>query len=233
MTEGRWTRRRVLSGLGLLPLAAASPLALASGEGRSVPRKFVMDQAMRWLREGNRRFVKRTFTHPNATLQRQAELMTEGQHPFVTILSCSDSRVPVELIFDRGLGDLFVVRVAGAVADVDEIATCEYGLGHLETPLLVVLGHTQCGAVTAVVKGDKLGGNLPQLVDNIAPAVERAKARNLEGNDLILEAIKENVRQSLQDVFKGSAEITHRVHQGQAAVVGAVYHLDSGEVEWL
>ncbi|MBF0135651.1 MAG: carbonic anhydrase [Magnetococcus sp. DMHC-1] len=199
------------------------------------PNKTTLDQAMRYLREGNRRFAKRTMDRPNQTLARQSDVFIDGQHPFATIISCSDSRVPVELIFDRGIGDLFVIRIAGNVADTDEIATCEYGVGHLGTPLIVVLGHTKCGAVTAVVKKDHVGGKIPQLVDNIVPAVERSRAKNLRGGTdaLILDAIKENVRQAITDIFNGSEELTHLAHQGKMAAVGGVYNLETGEVEWL
>ncbi|MBF0153069.1 MAG: carbonic anhydrase [Magnetococcales bacterium] len=227
------TRRGLLTGMAALSVATLLPRwSLASGDN---PNKTTLDQAMRYLREGNKRFSKRSMERPNQTLNRQAEVFSEGQHPFATIISCSDSRVPVELLFDRGIGDLFVVRVAGNVVHTDEIATCEYGVGHLGTPLIVVLGHSKCGAVTAVVKKDHLGGKIPQLVDNIVPAVERSRAKkNLIGMDaLVRDAIKENVRQSISDIFNGSEELTTLAHQGKMAAVGGVYDLESGEVEWL
>ncbi|MBF0177006.1 MAG: carbonic anhydrase [Magnetococcales bacterium] len=226
------TRRRVLTGMATLAAAALLPRRSLAFDSDS--DKTTLDQAMRYLREGNRRFAKRSMERPNQTLIRQSEVETDGQHPFATIISCSDSRVPVELIFDRGIGDLFVVRVAGNVVHTDAIATCEYGVGHLGTPLIVVLGHTRCGAVTAVVKNDHLGGKIPQLVDNIVPAVERSRAKKLIGvNALILDAIKENVRQSISDIFNGSEELTTLAHQGRMAAVGGVYNLETGEVEWL
>ncbi|MBF0625644.1 MAG: carbonic anhydrase [Magnetococcales bacterium] len=227
------TRRQLVTGMSALSLAAMLPRwgqALERG-----PSKITMDQAMTWLREGNRRFANRSLRQPNLTVRRQRELADTGQHPFATIISCSDSRVPVEMVFDRGLGDLFVVRVAGNVADTDEIATCEYGIGHLATPLLVVLGHSQCGAVTAVVKQTPLPGKLPLLVDNIQPAVDRARTLITRPDEdaLILAAVKENVRQSLADIFRGSEEITRLTQQGRMAAVGGVYHVETGEVEWL
>lgn len=191
------------------------------------------EQALRRLQEGNQRFVSGQSLHPDLTLARLQETAKGGQHPFATILGCSDSRVPVEAIFDQGVGDLFVVRVAGNVADTDEIATVEYGCGHLETPLMVVLGHTKCGAVTAVVKGDKVGGSLPKLVDNIAAPVKRAKARHLDGDALVDAAIRENVQQSMADLQRRSTELTHLVHEGKLKIVGAIYHIDTGKVEWV
>src|SRR5262245_28073525 len=121
------------------------------------------EAALKMLQEGNARFVAGKARHPHEDQGRRNETAS-GQHPFASILSCSDSRDPVEVTFDEGVGDLFVVRVAGNVADTDEIASLEYGAEHLGTQLIAVLGHTKCGAVTAVVNEDKLGGSLPQLV---------------------------------------------------------------------
>ena len=191
------------------------------------------EQALQRLKEGNRRFVLGTPQYPNLTRERMIETARGGQHPFATIISCSDSRVPVEAIFDQGVGDLFVIRVAGNVADTDEIGTSEYGGGHLGTPLLVVMGHTQCGAVTAVAKGEKVGGSLPKLVDNIIPAVKRAKAQGLAGDALIAASIRENVHQSLHDLEHNSKEIKHLVHEGKLKMVGAIYNIETGEVDWI
>ncbi|MBF0424043.1 MAG: carbonic anhydrase, partial [Magnetococcales bacterium] len=162
--------------------------------------KMTPAQAIDVLKAGNKRFVEGRTERPNLTRERLIDTFNNGQHPFVTIISCSDSRVPVEHIFDRGIGDLFVIRVAGNVVDIDEIGTTEYGAGHLGTPLILVMGHTKCGAVTAVVKGDKVGGFIPRLVGHITPAAKRSQAKGLAGDDLILDAIKENVRQTMEDL---------------------------------
>ncbi|MBF0626742.1 MAG: carbonic anhydrase [Magnetococcales bacterium] len=215
-------------GVGALVLPR---FALASNP--SAAPAMTPEQALQLLKEGHARFMTGKSERPNLTPQRIAETFSKGQHPFVTIISCSDSRVPVEHIFDRGIGDLFVIRVAGNVADTDEIGTAEYGAGHLNTPLILVLGHTKCGAVTAVVKGDKVGGSIPKLVDNIIPAAERAKAKGLAGDELILEAIRENVNQSIQDLLANSQELSHLRHEGKVKMVGAVYHIDNGALEWL
>lgn len=185
------------------------------------------------LKEGNERFVADAPQHPNAGAVIRKETATAGQEPFATVLSCSDSRAPVELIFDRGVGEIFTVRVAGNVADTDEIATMEYGVGHLHTPLLVVMGHTRCGAVTAVAKGAELHGLIPELVDNIQPAVLRAKALGATEENLIPNAIRENVWQSIADIFRRSSEIKGAVAKGELTIIGCIYDLDTGKVEWL
>ena len=218
--------------LAILLLAVFSALpALASSDGPGVSP----DQALDMLKQGNARFVSGKTKHPNQTLARLQETAAKGQKPFVTVLGCSDSREPVELLFDQGVGDVFVVRVAGNVADVDEVGTIEYGVGHLNTPLLLVLGHTKCGAVTAVVTGAQVGGSIPQLVDNIAPAAERAKAQGagLAQDQLVEKAVRENVWQSMADTLKRSEEVRHLVAAGKLKVVGAVYDLGTGKIEWM
>jgi carbonic anhydrase len=192
------------------------------------------DQASLMLKDGNQRFATHQMKFPNVSRERMQEVAA-GQKPFASVLSCSDSRVPVEYIFDAGLGDIFVVRVAGNVADVDEIGTIEYGVGHLKTPLLVVMGHSGCGAVTAVATGAEVGGSIPQLVDNIIPAVKTAEKMHpdLHGKDLVPEAIKANIWQSIEDLYQHSPEVSELVHSGFLKVTGALYHLDDGHVEWL
>ena len=185
------------------------------------------------LQEGNERFVGGTLKHPNTDAAHRSAAALEGQEPFATVLSCSDSRVPVELIFDRGVGEIFTVRVAGNVADTDEIATIEYGVGHLHTPVVIVMGHSRCGAVTAVVKDVELEGLLPQLVDNIKPAAEIAKHEGGEESVIIANAIKANVWQSISDVLRRSAIVRKEIEAGGVSVIGAVYNLETGTVDWL
>jgi carbonic anhydrase len=209
--------------------------ALILGVTAAFSSDMTPDKALQTLKEGNARYAKGFSQHPSQDQARRAETAVKGQRPYATILSCSDSRVPVEMIFDAGIGDIFVVRVAGNVADVDEIGSMEYGTDHLETPVLVVLGHTFCGAVTAVAKGSEVHGSIPKLVDNILPAVERARKNRPGGpeQDLIAEATKENVWQSIQDLMKNSPAVAGRVKSGRLMVVGAVYDIASGEVAWL
>lgn len=193
------------------------------------------DQALSQLKEGNERYAGGTAKHPCQDPQWRKETADKGQKPYATILSCSDSRVPVEIIFDSGIGELFVVRVAGNVADVDEIGTMEYGVDHLGTPLLVVLGHTRCGAVTAVTQKAEVHGSIPQLVDNIEPAVARARAAHPQlGTDaLVEEAIKENAWQSIEDLFADSEIVRKRVREGHLKVVAAIYNIEDAKVNWM
>jgi len=153
-----------------------------------------------------------------------------GQSPKAIVLACSDSRVGPELIFDETLGDLFVVRTAGNVADSVALGSIEYALDHLHSPLLVVLGHQACGAVTAACSGEKMpSSNLQAIVERINPAVAQAKTY-AKGNDLIESAIKENVHQSAKDVLANSEIIRDAVKSGKLSVVEAEYELDSGKV---
>lgn len=190
------------------------------------------DVVLRELKEGNLRFVSDRMVHDLISAARRAEL-SDGQHPTVTVLSCSDSRVPPELVFDRGLGELFTIRVAGNVADTDEIGTIEYGVGHLHTPVLLVLGHTSCGAVKAVAENASLSGSLPKLVDNIVPAVLRAKDEASTPEGVIDAAVRANVWVSIEDIFQRSEEVRQRAAAGKLRVIGAVYDLHTGIVSWM
>ncbi len=194
------------------------------------------------LRQGNERFVKGTSIHPNTGAARfiQAGTENQGDHAYATVITCSDSRVPVERVFDAGVMDIFVIRVAGNVCDTDEVGSIEYGLAHVNTPVLVVLGHTQCGAVTAVThavqgRGHPLERNIPPLVDNIQPAVERTiKAHpHLHGDDVIPPAIVENVWQGIEDLFMSSPSTRNLVNSGRVKIVGAIYDVGTGKVRWL
>ncbi len=192
-------------------------------------------EALRLLREGNARFASWKAENPNVSSARLTETATQGQHPVATVLACSDSRVPVERVFDRGIGDIFVVRVAGNVCGTDEVASLEYGVEHLGTPLLIVLGHTNCGAVIAALSNGEAHGNIPALLDKIAPAVASVRRKNpgLADKDLLSAAIIANVWQSIADMYKSSAILREKVRSGQLTVVGAVYDIANGKVTWL
>jgi len=197
--------------------------------------KIAPNEAIALLTDGNERFVTGQQHYPNQDQSRRNLTSSKGQHPFATVISCSDSRVPVEILFDRGIGDIFVVRVAGNVVDIDEAGSIEYGVDHLETPVLVVLGHTHCGAVTAVAAKAKLHGKIPPLVDNIIPAVLKAQEEHphLKGEALIEEAVKYNVWQAIEDLFKTSPISVGRIKYGKLKVVGAIYDIKTGKVSWL
>lgn len=190
--------------------------------------------ALTLLQEGNQRFTRQQTQGPNRDASRLKATQND-QQPFATILTCSDSRVSPEILFDRGIGELFVIRVAGNVCDVDEAGTIEYGTGHLGTPLVVVLGHDKCGAVKAVCTGAEVHGNIPGLVDNIIPAYEavRADQPTLEGKALIDAVITENVWRSIEDLLTRSDEVRTLVYENRISVVGAVYDIATGEVRWM
>lgn len=186
------------------------------------------------LAKGNQRFVSGKPEYPHQDAARKAEA-TQGQHPVATVISCSDSRVPPELIFDKGLGDLFIIRVIGNIGSLDETGSAEYGTEHLNTPVLVVLGHTKCGAVTAAVTHAEVHGSIPPVLAHITPAVRTTKHDhpNLKDDELIAEAIKANVFHSIQELFDRSSIIRHRVSSGKLKIVGAIYDISNGQVNWL
>ena len=193
------------------------------------------DQALALLQAGNQRFASGASAHPRLDFPRRAQVVADGQQPYATVLCCSDSRVPPELILDSGIGDLFVVRIAGNISATDEVASVEYGVCHIGTPLCTVLGHSYCGAVTAVLTGAQLHGCIPALVAPISPAVERAKSEHpgMGFEQLLKYAVQFNVWQSIEDLRGRSAAIRQRVREGALKIVGAVYDLDTGYVDWL
>ena len=227
------TYRNIVAAI-LILLLAAPAVATAAKPG---PGKVIS-----MLMAGNKRFVegKALYPHTDAARLKLAGVENQGDHAYATVITCSDSRVPVELLFDAGVMDIFVIRVAGNVCDTDEAGSIEYGLAHVNTPVLVVLGHTQCGAVTAVTHavhgtGHVLERNIPPLVDNITPAVKRAMSQNpnVHGDDIIPYAIVENVWQSVEDLFMKSPSTRSLVKSGKVRVVGAIYDVSTGKVRWL
>lgn len=180
------------------------------------------------LMVGNRRFVAgKAQTRDLVSLRHK---LVSGQSPKAIILSCSDSRVGPELIFDQSLGDIFVVRTAGNVADAVALGSIEYAVDHLHSPLLIVLGHQKCGAVSAACSGENMPSrNLDAIVERINPAVTQAKTY-AKADDLIESAIKENVHQSAKDVLANSQIIRDAVKAGKLSVIEAEYELDSGQV---
>lgn len=221
-----------LAGLMLRPILAGL-LFLPQGSGELEGP--TAEDALRLLREGSQRYVAGSLQHPRTDASRREETASQGQKPFATILSCSDSRVAPEYLFDQGIGDLFVVRVAGNVADVDEIGTVEYGVDHLGTPLLVVLGHTQCGAVTAVAQKAEIHGSIPRLVDNIVPAVERVRADQpgLKEEEFVPACIRANVMRSIEDLLENSPALRGRAREGRVKILGALYDISNGLIAWM
>src|SRR3954469_25321651 len=208
---------RILLGASLCGAVAA---------GQSLPSA---DAVLRELKAGNDHHVSKRYQHPHQNAERQREL-AESQHPHAIVLSCADSRVAPEIILDQGLGDLFDVRVAGNVAGDAELASLEYAAVHLHTPLLVVMGHQKCGAVTAAAESGEAEGHLPSLLGLIHPAVERARS---QPGDLIENAVRMNVENVVQQVKGSTPVLAALVERGTLKVVGAVYSLDTGTVAWL
>ncbi|MFA6448675.1 MAG: carbonic anhydrase [bacterium] len=193
------------------------------------------DAALSALKAGNARYVAGKSRHPNQNSARRKETAEKGQNPIAAVIGCADSRVPVEMLFDQGVGDVFAVRVAGNVSAPDEIGSVEYAVEHLGTPMIVILGHSKCGAVTAAVKGGELPGSIGQLVEHIKPAVEEAKRKNpgVDGDALVQPAIEANVRQAISDLMSKSAIVREAVKHGKLKVAGALYDIATGKVTWL
>ncbi len=187
------------------------------------------EATLKHLMEGNARFAQGAAAHPHANRERRDEL-AKGQHPPAVVLTCADSRVPPELLFDQGLGDLFVLRVAGNVTDDFITASVEYALEHLGSRLVMVLGHQRCGAVDAAVKGGEAHGHVVALVHALQPAVE--DARGVAG-DPVENAVRANVRRVVNSLKTSAPVISKLVESGQVKGVGARYGLDSGAVELL
>jgi carbonic anhydrase len=191
-------------------------------------RDLTTDQALRKLLAGNYRFVCRRTNNPNQSIDRLNELSNE-QKPFATILGCSDSRAPLEVIFDQGLGDLFVIRVAGNVVTPSELASIEYGVSILQTKVLMVLGHSLCGAVQAALTGGHLIGHLNTLTDLIQPAIARSSRQ--PGN--VFEAgVRENILLQT-DRLRQSSVIAQRLDEKQLKLVGGYFDFKTGDVSIL
>jgi len=185
------------------------------------------DAVLKELAAGNARYVAGKLTLVTATPARRAEVV-RSQHPKAIVLGCSDSRVPPELLFDQGIGDLFVVRVAGNVAAPDTLGSVEYAAGHLGTPLVVVLGHTGCGAVAATCAGGHAEGHVEAIVEEIRPAVLLVKAASPEA--CAKAAVPENARLAAASLTKESPILAKLVADGKLRIVTAVYDLATGAV---
>jgi carbonic anhydrase len=193
--------------------------------------------ALARLRDGNRRFVADQTTTPALSGQARRAALVDGQEPFAIVLGCSDSRVPAELVFDQGLGDLFVIRVAGNVVAPSQVGSVEFAAARFGTRLVVVMGHSQCGAIIATLE-DVLGRttnqsrNLRSIVDRVRPSVESllASRREEDPDALVREAIRANVRASVDHLRHGSELLEQLIREEGLLVVGAEYSLESGVV---
>lgn len=225
------SRRRFLSGMACGCAALATSWSAVPGEAASAKPKtsVTADQALTMLKEGNAAFVQGVCT---PTSQSQLQELARGQSPFAVVVACSDSRTPPGSLFNRGLGDLFIVRVAGNTVDNTGLGSIEYGVTVLGAPLVVVLGHTQCGAVEAAVKvvkdKAKFPGSIGTVVAPIIPAV-----RSLEGGpDLANRAVVANVQRVVSRLKSAKPIISRAVAERRLKIVGAVYDLASGKVDF-
>ena len=196
-------------------------------------------EALERLRAGNRRFVSDTRNADLSTGQSRRSELTEGQEPFAVILGCSDSRVPVEMVFDQGLGDLFVIRVAGNIVAPSQIGSVEFAAERFGTRLVVVLGHSRCGAIKATLEElqrpmENQSRNLRSIVDFVRPSVEKLLATSLKHDPetLMQYAVHANIRESVRHLRHGSPMIEQLIQAEGMMVVGAEYSLETGMVEF-
>lgn len=193
--------------------------------------QLTVGQALDKLQGGNQRFVK---GKPNVWDSGSAkrEKLAAGQSPYACIISCADSRVPPEQVFDASLGELFVIRVAGNVTPREVVASADYAVGHLGCPVVVVMGHTKCGAVAAALADSDFNEPLNSLVDEIRPSVDACHLKGYGSDDLYEGAIKENARAGAAELVAGSRAIEQAISAGTCVVLSAVYDIESGEVKW-
>ena len=211
-------------------LLGANQLARAADPAHPEQPAVAPAEAIAKLKEGNGRYASGKLQHPGQTTERRAEL-TKDQHPFAVIVSCSDSRVPPEIVFDQGLGDLFVVRVAGNVIDDHGLGSIEYAVDHLGARLIVVLGHQSCGAVKAaketIAAKSKAPGHIQSLVTAIQPAVEATAKSDLGAT------VEANVKNVVQALRTSTPILKPKVDSGEVQVIGGYYSLDTGAVTFL
>jgi carbonic anhydrase len=204
------------------------------------PAPLSATHALQRLREGNHRFVQNVRSLDTAIGQSARASLAAGQNPFAVILSCSDSRVPSEIVFDQGLGDLFVIRVAGNVVAPSLVGSVEFAAATFGTRLVVVMGHSRCGAIKATLdfiqhRVDAPSENIHDIVDRCRPAVEsvvHAAGPDVEPGRLVHEAVRANVRQSCSHLRHGSRLLERLIQEEGLLVVGADYSLDTGQVDF-
>ncbi len=187
-------------------------------------------KALDKLKKGNERFVTSHQQHPDESVSRRKEMMN-GQHPFVVILSCSDSRVPLELIFDQGFGDLFEIKNAGNVLDDHVIGSIEYAVMHCGVKLIVIMGHQDCGAIKATLSGVSETKYIQSLEDSIQPAIEDCKKNGLEVNSD--NVVKAHIMQDIKELMEQDHYLINYMKENNVKIMPAYYHIDSGKVDFL
>jgi carbonic anhydrase len=200
---------------------------------RMIPAREAYDR----LREGNVRFAANVRGSDAFVSHMRRVELASGQEPFAIILGCSDSRVPAEIVFDQGLGDLFVIRVAGNIVAPSQVGSVEFAAERYHTRLVVVLGHSQCGAILATIEElrvptDKHSRNLRAIVDRVSPSVEPLLATNLKDDVLVTQAVRANIRASVSHLRHGSEVLEELIQNDGLLVVGAEYSLETGVVDF-
>ncbi|HEY9602109.1 MAG TPA: carbonic anhydrase [Allocoleopsis sp.] len=227
--NGRFSRRNLLKfgagAVGTSVLTAGLSSQFGFPEKAVAQNDMTPEQALQMLLDGNKRFVSGKRKNPHQDMARLTEV-AKTQKPFASILSCADSRVPSEIVFDQGFGDLFVCRVAGNLATPEEIGSLEFGTSVLGSKVIMVLGHERCGAVDATIKGAQVPGQIATLLDAIKPAIKNSE--NQPG-DRLENAVKANVLFQIQRL-KASPVISQLIQDGKLKVVGGYYDLDTGAV---
>lgn len=185
------------------------------------------EEAIRLLMEGNQRFIRAREIHPNQSVERRTDV-AKGQNPIAVIVSCSDSRVPPEIVFDQGLGDLFVIRSAGNLVDSIGLGSIEYAIEHLGVELIIVLGHERCGAVSAAVQGGEAPGHIAKIIKEIHPAVEIAKKQT---GDLVDNSVISNINMVVKQLQESEPILKEFIHNKKLKIIGARYDLDDGIVK--
>lgn len=187
------------------------------------------EQALQELFEGNHRFFSSRPEHPRQDSARRSEIVTQ-QVPFAAILTCADSRISPEIIFDQGLGDLFVVRVAGNILNDHVLGSLEYASLHLNTPLIIVMGHTHCGMITAVAKDQELDGSIASIAPLIEPHVDNIRKKD---GDLVYNATVEVARQTAKQLSESDPILSDKVRKGTLQVLPAMFDISTGRVSLL
>lgn len=204
-----------------------------------VNKMLTAEEALERLKNGNQRFVNGQTNHPKLLTHAQRAEMAESQEPFAIVLGCSDSRVPAEMVFDQGLGDLFVIRVAGNIVAPSQVGSVEFAAESFGCPIVVVLGHTHCGAIHSTISAlmnptQPSSANLMSIVNRVRPSVEILMQTELKDDldKLSKHAVRSNVFASVNQLRHGSAVLENLIAQGKLQIVGAEYSLETGEVQF-
>jgi len=212
-------------------LSLAALFVSAEENDNSIEQKDYVsaEEALRLLMEGNSRYVSGIITQNGQNVVERRYELISGQDPLAVVLGCSDSRIPPEMIFDQGLGDIFVVRTAGQVLDNASLGSIEYAVEHLEVPLIIVMGHEGCGAVTATLEGGEAPGHMKYLVESIQPAVDEANSKGNE-SELLNNSINNNIKNIKRELENASSILSEKMQSGELAIVAARYNMETGVV---